>query len=87
MGAEVASLDTVGSVWSMRLNAGLCNISSDVVSPGPASRLQDVLMVGMALTRDIGEPVGAHRVLLLVRGTQETDVDCVDEKLPMVQQV
>ena len=40
----------------------------------------------MALNRDDGEPVGAHRVLLLVRGTKTTDIDTVDDTLPMAQQ-
>ena len=40
----------------------------------------------MALLRDDGELVGAHRVLLLVRGTQATNCDSVDEALPMPQQ-
>ena len=74
------------SAAAMRLNVGLCNISADVVSPGPASRLHDAPLIGMALTRDDGEPLGAHRVLLLVRGTQATDCDSVDESLPMAQQ-
>ena len=84
--AEVASFEAVVSAAAMRLNAGLCNMSADVVSPGPASRLHDAPLIGMALTRDDGEPLGAHRVLLLVRGTQATDCDSVDESLPMAQQ-
>ena len=71
----------------MRLSTGLSTISGDVVSPGPASRLHDAPMIGMALARDQGEPLGAHRVLLLVRGTQGTDCESIDESLPMAEQV
>ena len=83
--AEVAPLDARVSARALPLSAGLCNISADVVIPAPASLLHDAPMVGMALTRDTGEPLGAHRVLLLVRGTQATDCDSVDESLPMPQ--
>ena len=84
--AELASLDAIVSTRAMRLNVGLCPISDDVVAPAPASRLHDAPMIGMALLRDDGEHVGAHRVLLLVRGTQSTNCDCVDESLPVQQQ-
>ena len=85
--AELAPLEAVVSVGAMRLSTGLSTISGDVVSPGPASRLHDAPMIGMALARDQGEPLGAHRVLLLVRGTQGTDCESIDESLPMAEQV
>ena len=85
--ADVAPLDAVVSARALRLSAGLCNISADVVIPAPASQLHDAPMVGMALTRDTGEPLGAHRVLLLICGTEATDCDSVDPSLPMPEQI
>ena len=81
--AQVAPLDAIVSVRALRLSAGLCNISADVVIPAPASQLHDAPMVGMALARGAAEPLGAHRVLLLICGTEATDCDSVDPSLPM----
>ena len=83
--AQVAPRDARVSARALRLSAGLCNISADVVIPAPASLLHDAPMVGVALTRDTGEPLGAHRELLLVRGAEATDCDSVDASLPMPQ--
>ena len=44
-------------------------------------------MLGLALRRDgAAGPVGAHRVLLIVQGTEETDTDIIDETKPTSDQ-
>ena len=83
---EFSPMGAVVSMTAMRLSLGLSTVSDDVVLPAPASRIFDAPMLGLALRRDSGEPVGAFRVLLLVRGTTETDVDPIDDQLPMAQQ-
>ena len=84
---QVAPLDARVSARALRLSAGLCNIFADVVIPAPASQLHGAPMVGMALTRDTGEPLGAHRVLPLICGTEATDCDSVDPSLRMPEQM
>ena len=83
---EPSPLGAVVSMTAMRLSLGLSTVSDDVVLPAPACRIFDAPMLGLALRRDSGEPVGAFRVLLLVRGTTVTDVDPIDDQLPMAQQ-
>ena len=41
----------------------------------------------MALRRDVGEPVGAYRIFLLLQGTRETDFDIIDEKVKKNDQI
>ena len=86
MKVQTTPLDAIVSMHAMRLVLSLSNVSDDVVVAAPADRLLDEPMLGMALKRDSGEPLGAFRVLLLVQSTQATDCDPIDEKLPMNQQ-
>ena len=70
----------------MQLSLGLSTVSDDVVAAAPADRVLDDPMLGLALKRDAAEPLGAFRVLLLVQGTQDTDMQIIDEKIPLQQQ-
>ena len=74
------------SMTAMRLSLGLSKVADDAVLAVPANRLLDAPLLGMAARRDTGAPLGAHRVLLLVQGTQETNCDPIDENLPMGEQ-
>ena len=74
------------SITAMRFSFGLTIVSEDVVLPAPATRIFESPMIGMALRKDNSEPVGAFRVLLLVRGTADANVDCIDDNLPTAQQ-
>ena len=71
---------------AMRLSLGLSKVTDDAVLAAPAGRLLDAPLLGLAARRDSGAPLGAHRVLLLVEGTEDTDCDSIDDSLPMGQQ-
>jgi len=77
---EKAPLIADVSLQAMRQCLGLSNISEDVVMPSGADRILHDGLVGLALRRDGSDPLNAFRVLLLVRGTEETDLDVIDEK-------
>ena len=79
-------LKAVVSMTAMRLSLGLSNVADDAVLAAPAARLLEAPLPGLAARRDSGAPFGAHRVLLLVEGTEETDCDSIDDALPMSQQ-
>ena len=83
---EPAPLQAVVSITAMRLSLGLSKVADDAVLAAPAGRLLDAPLLGLAARRDSGAPLGAHRVLLLVEGTEETDCDTIDDTLPMGQQ-
>ena len=70
-----------------RLCRGLSTVVSEVVLPVPASRIVDDPLVGMATRRDDDVLIGAHRLLLLVRGTTKTTLDPIDPTKPVDQQV
>ena len=86
--AENSPLDAVISAGAMQQSLGLSIVSGDVVVSAPADRVLDEPMLGLALKRDAtfinhqDEPLGAHRVLLLIQGTQDTDLDAIGENLP-----
>ena len=83
---EKSPLDAVVSSNAMQQSLGLSTLSDDVVVPAPADRVLDEPMLGLALKRDAGEPLGAFRVLLLIQGTQDTDMDTIDDTKPLQQQ-
>ena len=83
---EPSPLRATVSMTAMRLSLGLSKAADDAVLAVPANRLLDAPLLGMAARRDTGEPLGAHRVLLLVQGTEETNCDPIDENLPMPEQ-
>ena len=83
---EKSPLEAVVSMSAMRQSLGLSTVSDDVVVSAPADRVLDEAMLGLALKRDAGEPLGAFRVLLLVQGTQATELDTIDDTLPLQQQ-
>lgn len=83
---EATPLQAVVSMTAMRLSLGLSNVADDAVLAAPAARLLDAPLLGLAARRDSGAPLGAHRVLLLVEGTEDTDCDSIDDTLPMAQQ-
>ena len=83
---EPSPLRATVSMTAMRLSLGLSKAADDAVLAVPANRLLDAPLLGMAARRDTGAPLGAHRVLLLVQGTQETNCDPIDENLPMAEQ-
>ncbi len=83
---EKSPLEAVISMKAMHQALGLSTVSDDVVASAPAERVLDEPMIGLALRRDSCEPLGAFRVLLLIQGTQDTDMDTIDENLPTQQQ-
>ena len=83
---EATPLQAVVSMTAMHLSLGLSNVADDAVLAAPAARLLDAPLLGLAARRDSGAPLGAHRVLLLVEGTEDTDCDSIDDTLPMAQQ-
>jgi predicted phosphohydrolase len=48
--------------------------------PSGVDRILHDDLVGLSLRRDGADPLHAYRVLLLVRGTEDTDLDPIDEK-------
>ena len=83
---EKSPLDAVVSMNAMQQAIGLSTVSDDVVISASADRLLDDAMLGLALKRDEAEPLGAFRVLLLVQGTQDTEMNIVDDQMPLQQQ-
>ena len=83
---EPTPFEAVVSMTVMQVSLGLSQVSDDVVLPVPAIRLLDAPLVGLAARRDNGLPIGAFRVLLLVRGSTETVCDPIDDSLPMNKQ-
>ena len=76
---EKSPLEAVVSTNAMQQSLGLSTVSDDVVVSAPADRVLDEPMLGLALKRDAGEPLAAFRVLLLIQGTQDTDIDIIDD--------
>ncbi|MEY2988005.1 MAG: hypothetical protein RJB13_1526 [Pseudomonadota bacterium] len=83
---EPSPLDAVVSRTATRLSLGLSSITDNVVVAAPGNRICDIPLLGMALRRDVGEPVGAYRLILLLKGTCDSTIDIIDETLPMNQQ-
>ena len=70
----------------MRLAVGLSNVANDGVLAAPAERMLEEPMLGLALRRDSGEPLGAFRVVLLVQGREETLCEPIDDSQAMQHQ-
>mgnify|MGYP000028518462 FL=1 len=60
---------------AMAMALGLTEILGDIVIPAPIERIDDMPMVGLAVRSDQREPIGAHRVLILVQGTGQSTLD------------
>ncbi len=84
---EATSLESRVSTTALRQSLGLSTVMDDVVMPVPASRVVDSPLLGMALTRDDEKLVGAHRVLLLVRGTSDAVCDPIADDKPVQEQI
>ena len=67
------------SLSVMRIAQGLCDVDGDAVLAVPANRILDYPVIGLAAKRDIGPPLGAHAILLLVKGTEKTTVDALNK--------
>ena len=65
---EPTPYEAAVSMTVMQLSLGLSQVSDDVVLPVPADRLLGAPLIGLAARRDLGLPIGAFRVLLLVEG-------------------
>ena len=83
---EPTSLEALVSPTALRQSLGLSEVVGDVVIPAPASRIVDSPLLGMAVYHDDGKLVAAHRVLLLVRGTEETQCDPISGDKPLQEQ-
>ena len=68
------------SMNAMRLSLGLSVVTGEVVLPAPVGRVCDAPLIGMAVKREGTAPIGTHRVLLLVRGTKETECEPLEEQ-------
>ena len=64
------------SLSVMRIAQGLCDVDGDAVLAVPANRILDYLVIGLAARRDIGAPLGAHGILLLVKRHAKDDSRC-----------
>ena len=84
---ESTPLEAVVSMTGMQVSLGMSQVSDDVVLPVPAIRLLDAPLIGLAARRDNGFPIGAFRVLLLVRGSKDTVCDPIDDSVPMKEQI
>ena len=68
-------LMTTASPLAMRAAVGLAEIIGGIVIPAPAQRVTDRPMIGLAVIADKRGPVAAHRILLLVQGTNKSKLD------------
>ena len=84
---EPTPLEAAVSMTVMQVSHGLSQVFDDVVLPVPAIRLLDAPLVGLAARRDNGIPIGAVRVLLLVRGTTDTVCEAIDDSVAMEEQI
>jgi hypothetical protein len=83
---QESPLDSLVSASAMRMCLGLSTVSEDGVGAAPVDRLIDEPMLGLALKRDVADPLGAFRVYLLLQGTGDTEVDPIDEEAPLQTQ-
>ena len=67
------------SAGAMRLALGLSDLDGEVVQACPVERVGDAPMLGLAVRSDHKGWISAHRVLLLVQGTCESQLDAVGE--------
>ena len=59
---------------ALKMQLGLTDIRGDLVIPAPDDRIEDIPMLGLAVRSDKQGPIGAHRVLILVQGTSESQL-------------
>lgn len=78
--AEKTPISAVVSMQAMKQCLGLSTISEDVVMPCGADRLLNDQLAGLALKVDASDPLSAFRVFLLVKGTEKTAMDSLDDK-------
>jgi hypothetical protein len=76
---EKTPLDAEVSLQAMKQCLGLSNISEGGVMPSGVDRILHDDLVGLSVKRDGADPLHAYRVLLLVRGTEDTDLDPINE--------
>ena len=74
------------SAGAMRLALGLADLDGDVVQACPVERVGDASMLGLAVRSDVKGWISAHRVLLLVQGTCESQLDAVGEAKGLTEQ-
>ena len=79
---EPTPLGATVSMTAMRLSLGRSTVAEDAVLSVPVDGLLDAPLVGLAAKRDTNGPLQAHRVLLLVEGTEETNCDPIDSAEP-----
>ena len=83
---EKSPLEAVISMNAMQQSLGLSTVSDDVVVAAPVDRVVEEPLLGLALKRDAGDPLGAFRVVLLIQGTGKTLVHIIDDTVPAQQQ-
>jgi hypothetical protein len=74
------------SAGAMRLALGLSDLDGEVVQACPVERVGDAPMLGLAVRSDLKGWISAHRVLLLVQGTCESQLDAVGEAKGLTEQ-
>jgi hypothetical protein len=74
------------SAGAMRLALGLSDLDGEVVQACPVERVGDAPMLGLAVRSDLKGWISAHRVLLLVQGTCESQLDAVGEAKGVTEQ-
>ena len=87
MEVRATPLNAVVSITAARLCRGLSEVAGDVVLPVPVGRILDDPLAGLAVRRDDDKIIGAHRVLLLVRGTGGTQIESIHEGKELAEQV
>ena len=82
----VAPRTAVVSMTAARLCRGFSEVVGDVVLPVPVGRVLEDPLAGLAVRGDDNKNIGANKVLLLVRGTSETNIDPLQEGKDMAEQ-
>ena len=72
---------------AVRLWRGLSEVTGDVVLPVLVGRALEDPLVGLAVRRDGKKNIGADRVVLLVRGTNSTHMETIEEAKTMAGQI
>ena len=67
-------LDARVSGDAMRTVLGLADVTGDVVVAAPVDRVKDAPLLGLAVRSDAKCFIAAHRVLLLVKGTSQSEL-------------
>ena len=71
----ISPLKTLATPNALRNTLGLAAITGDIVLPAPADRISQCPILGLALRKDSGDKIAAHRVLLLVVGTCDSKLE------------